>query len=976
MKRIISLFLCAALLFSLCTGIAGADGTPSFTYNLTVTKGGIAVPDLSELSAGDTVVATVTFTRTDIADGETYEAWGLQININDYGLDYVSGTGFTYEYYSNNYTVVASNYEVGGATGEGTIKFYRITGGKNDPFTLNKTVTVSATYTVADPTIAVVTMPNPIIYEVGNEQPTTVTNGFTLTLDPNGGSFVGANPSGSAVVPNTEVTLPDASKDDMILLGWSDGNSLYSAGDNYTVKNDVTLTAVWGADVRFQLGDGALEDGYKLPENRVPPGTVITLPNAQEVIKSGYALIGWQVVNEDTYDPGTKYTVNLNTEFIAVWQINAAEAPQLDAEKPQDLTLTYGYTTGNTLTVEAAVPANHTVSYQWYKNTSASNTGGELITGADTDTYTVPTGKAAGTTEYYYCAVTVKRNDNNDEASVSSRAATVTVVPASVTLTADSGTKTYNGLVQSVSGFTSSVDGLSFTGVSASGGGTNAGEYAVTFSGVTLNETKDTTGNYVVTAITAGKLTIGKAANAIAVDITGWTYGDDAHTPTCTAAFGADTATYTYCDREDGLYKADVPGTAGIWYVKATVAETADYSGGEAIKSFEIAKKTLTIQAKDQSIYIGDSVPEPDSIGFTVTGLVKSDRLTTSPASAYQRDGQTVTADLVDNNTAGSYDIVPFGAAVENADSYTIIYRSGTLTVSAPGEEPKPEVYQVYLPVDPGAGDITMYLTEVGKDTIVTIVVTPQDGYEVDKVSAKDSSDKSLSVKRNANGTYSIVMPASDVYVDVSFAKIPTGRERCFRDLLCPISEFSDSTPTAWYHDGIHFCLENEILRGYGDGTLRPERTTTRAELVQILYNMEGRPEIYSTSAYDDVNDGDWYIHAIVWATENHIVEGYGDGNFGPNDPVTHEQIAKIIYRYAVFNRLDVSASKELTLFPDADQVSSWAVDYIKWAVGAGLIEGRNEGGTNVLAPKEGATRAEVATLIMRFCTRMLPINL
>jgi hypothetical protein len=313
---------------------------------------------------------------------------------------------------------------------------------------------------------------------------------------------------------------------------------------------------------------------------------------------------------------------------------------------------------------------------------------------------------------------------------------------------------------------------------------------------------------------------------------------------------------------------------------------------------------------------------------------------------------------------------------VENADSYTIIYRSGTLTVSAPGEEPKPEVYQVYLPVDPGAGDITMYLTEVGKDTIVTIVVTPQDGYEVDKVSAKDSSDKSLSVKRNANGTYSIVMPASDVYVDVSFAKIPTGRERCFRDLLCPISEFSDSTPTAWYHDGIHFCLENEILRGYGDGTLRPERTTTRAELVQILYNMEGRPEIYSTSAYDDVNDGDWYIHAIVWATENHIVEGYGDGNFGPNDPVTHEQIAKIIYRYAVFNRLDVSASKELTLFPDADQVSSWAVDYIKWAVGAGLIEGRNEGGTNVLAPKEGATRAEVATLIMRFCTRMLPINL
>lgn len=293
--------------------------------------------------------------------------------------------------------------------------------------------------------------------------------------------------------------------------------------------------------------------------------------------KEGYIFDGWTLDGE-VYDFSTAVTSDIT--LTATYELTPATAPTISAQ-PENLTLTYGYTTDNTLTITANSIDEHNLSYQWYSNTSNSNKGGSEISGATNASYSVSTGKNAGTTEYYYCVVTATRTDNSQTAETVSNTATVTITPAAVTLTANSGTETYNGTEQSVSGFACSVDGLTFDGVEASGSGTNAGEYAVTFTGATLNTTKDVTGNYVVTEIVAGKLTINLADPEIPGDLTatigqtladvalpeGWTWND----PTL-----------------------NVGSTTGAFSFSATYTETENYKGKNAELTIIVTNGSVT----------------------------------------------------------------------------------------------------------------------------------------------------------------------------------------------------------------------------------------------------------------------------------------------------------------------------------------------------------------------------------------------
>ncbi len=189
----------------------------------------------------------------------------------------------------------------------------------------------------------------------------------------------------------------------------------------------------------------------------------------------------------------------------------------------------------------------------------------------------------------------------------------------------------------------------------------------------------------------------------------------------------------------------------------------------------------------------------------------------------------------------------------------------------------------------------------------------------------------------------------------------------CPQDSTCPISAFTDADPTAWYHDGVHYVLENGIMSGLGNGQFAPNDTTSRAMLAQILWNMEGKPAIRSGIPFEDVSESDWYAMAISWAESNGIIGGYGNGKFGPNDAVTREQLATILYRYAKYKGVDVSVGEDTNIlsYDDAFDVSEWAIPAMQWAVGNGLISGRT---ASTLNPKDKATRAEIATIIMRYC--------
>jgi hypothetical protein len=195
----------------------------------------------------------------------------------------------------------------------------------------------------------------------------------------------------------------------------------------------------------------------------------------------------------------------------------------------------------------------------------------------------------------------------------------------------------------------------------------------------------------------------------------------------------------------------------------------------------------------------------------------------------------------------------------------------------------------------------------------------------------------------------------------------------CPRDGGCPLSAFTDLDVNAWYHDGVHFCLENGIMQGFDDGLFYPDLATTRAQIVTMLWNIEGKPVVDRELNFDDVADTDWFAAPIRWAVDKGIVEGHGDGTFAPNDPVTREQLAKIIFGYARFKGVNTLAAVDLNKYPDADRVSEWAVSYMQWAVGSGLITGSDENGVAYLLPQGNASRAQVATIVCRYLTTNTP---
>lgn len=155
-------------------------------------------------------------------------------------------------------------------------------------------------------------------------------------------------------------------------------------------------------------------------------------------------------------------------------------------------------------------------------------------------------------------------------------------------------------------------------------------------------------------------------------------------------------------------------------------------------------------------------------------------------------------------------------------------------------------------------------------------------------------------------------------------------------------------------------------MNGTSDITFSPEVTNDRAMIVTVLHRLENSPEA-SPSTFSDVEAGQWYTDAISWGEENKIVVGYGDGNFGPLDTVTREQLVTILYRYSEYKGNDMSSRSDLSSFSDAGQISDYAVDAMSWAYAEGLLTGASDTSLN---PQGFATRAEVATILMRFCAQ------
>ena len=182
----------------------------------------------------------------------------------------------------------------------------------------------------------------------------------------------------------------------------------------------------------------------------------------------------------------------------------------------------------------------------------------------------------------------------------------------------------------------------------------------------------------------------------------------------------------------------------------------------------------------------------------------------------------------------------------------------------------------------------------------------------------------------------------------------------------CPSTNFTDVEENGWYHTGVDFMVRNGFMNGVADDAFDVDGNLTRAQLVTILYRIAGEPESTATNPFADVADGQWYTNAVIWAAENGIIKGVNTTTFAPNDQITREQIATILFRYAKAEKVE----GKLAGFPDAEKVSDYAADAMAWAVEQGLINGISESdGKTYLAPQETATRAQIAVILMRYLT-------
>ncbi len=200
------------------------------------------------------------------------------------------------------------------------------------------------------------------------------------------------------------------------------------------------------------------------------------------------------------------------------------------------------------------------------------------------------------------------------------------------------------------------------------------------------------------------------------------------------------------------------------------------------------------------------------------------------------------------------------------------------------------------------------------------------------------------------NGKYTFTMPSGGVTVDVTF--IPEDWP------------FVDVTEYKWYYDAVAYVYQQGIMVGMSETTFEPNTTVNRAQVVQMLYNLEGQPQVSGDSGFSDIRDDQWYAKAVAWASANDVVAGYEDGTFRPTRAVTREEFAQILYNYAKCKGYDLSASADLGKFPDSGQVSSWAETALGWANGNGLINGHDDGR---LDPKGSTIRAQAASILMNF---------
>ena len=424
-----------------------------------------------------------------------------------------------------------------------------------------------------------------------------------------------------------------------------------------------------------------------------------------------------------------------------------------------------------------------------------------------------------------------------------------------------------------------------------------------------------------------------------------------------------------------GIFTPTKAGT--VWVTAQKLGDSVYKDGTPVSAEITVHPAKIVIQVRNKTAKVGDPVPTLTEEDYTITGLKAGEHLKRMPVLRY--------VSQPDMSLAGSVTIAAGGAEVLANGNYDpdITYLSGTLTIrgnasgvssgapasSSTALEPDEQIpavqkktYVILLWQMPhGTVSINRHSAAAGET--VTVTVLPETGYTCERLLVTGDNSREVTATARGEGKYTFLMPACGVSVSAVFSA-PQKEEPPAVPEEPKTMPFTDVKPGDWFYDCVYWAWINGVMQGTSETLFSPNLTTSRGMIVTILYRLAGSPAAPAVAPFGDVSQKAWYAAPVSWAAWYGIVNGYDGKTFGPDDPITREQMAAIFYRYASVRGYDVSAAAPLTGFSDAGKIHAYAKTSLSWAVAMGLIQGMGDG---TLAPQGRATRAQAAAILQRF---------
>ena len=540
------------------------------------------------------------------------------------------------------------------------------------------------------------------------------------------------------------------------------------------------------------------------------------------------------------------------------------------------------------------------------------------------------------------------KNVYTDANSWSLASPTVTVSPASANTYVGGSAVTLSATVsEPVDGFTYSYQWYSNTSNSNAGGTAISNATSATYSSPNITAVGTTYYYCVVTVKNASDIasattavvpvTVAKQAGSVTIsnNKTAATYGDKPFTFTYTANKAA---TVTSSNPSVATVQ-DNNGTVTVTIVGAGTTEISVGFAGGTDYSAASDKFTLTVNKATPSIKISatpDTLTGGGSVELTVSGVPTEGQLAVTcdnDIKVTEKDGKYTAA--LPNETKD----YTFKADYTGTDLYNNASDTCVVSVTYKGSSHHSSSTSNTVSASTASnGKVSLDKSTAKKGDTVTVTVTPNAGYQLDKLTITDAKGNTVDVTKKSDGKYTFTMPEGKVTVTPTFSKI--------EDTKPSKNGFDDVASSDWFADAVKYVSDKGLMSGTGSDKFAPSATTTRAMLMTVLARYAGE---------DTTGGATWYEKGMNWAK----AKGVSDGT-NPNANITREQLVTMLYRYAGSPKAD----GKLDSFSDSASVSSYAADAMQWAVANGIVNGSN----GKLNPQNNATRAEVAAILMRFC--------